>query len=129
MDKQSLIAHVESAYMNKELPELKSGYTVRVHVRIKEWKYDQKKRKWEVKERIQPYEGIIIRMRGSGIRRTITVRRVAYGVGVERIFPLYSPNVVKVEVLSKVKPKRKVLTFIRNLSSKMIRRKLKELRE
>ncbi len=129
MNKMELIRGVESRFIKEDIPEIKPGYTVRVHVRVKEARYNAKKRQWEERVRIQPFEGIVIRMKGSGINRTITVRRVSHGIGIERIFPIHSPNIEKIEVVKKVKPKRAVLTFIRNLSERALRRKLKEIRD
>lgn len=129
MNKMEIIRGIESTQLKDNIPEIKPGYTVRVHVKVKEYRYNAKKRQWEEKIRIQPFQGIVMRMKGSGINRTITVRRVSHGVGIERIFPIHSPNVEKIEVIKKVKPKRAVLSFIRNLSEKALRRKLKEIRE
>ncbi len=129
MNKMELIRGVESRFIKEDIPEIKPGYTVRVHVKVKELRYNAKKRQWEERVRIQPFEGIVIRMKGSGINRAITVRRVSHGIGIERIFPVHSPNIEKIEVVKKVKPKRAVLTFIRNLSERALRRKLKEIRD
>ena len=129
MNKMELVRSVESGFIKENIPEIKPGYTVRVHVKVKEVRYNAKKRQWEERVRIQPFEGIVIRMKGSGINRTITVRRVSHGIGIERIFPIHSPNIEKIEVIKKVKPKRAVLTFIRNLSEKALRKKLKEIRD
>lgn len=68
-------------------------------------------------------------MRGKGITKTITVRKVSQGVGVERIFPIYSPVIEKIEVIKKHKPKRAVLTFVREMSDKEIRRRFKEIKD
>ncbi len=125
MNKQAIISKVENIYF-KEVPELKPGYIVRVYVRVTETRFNQKTRKWEEKTRIQPYEGMIIRMRGKGITKTITVRKVSQGIGVERIFPIYSPSIEKIEIIKKHKPKRAVLTFVREMSDKDIRKKFKE---
>jgi len=128
MNKQMLISDIEKSYL-KDIPELKPGYIVRVHVKVTETRFNQKTRKWEEKTRIQPYEGMIIRMRGKGITKTITVRKVSQGIGVERIFPIYSPSIEKIEVIKKHKPKRAVLTFIREMSDKEIRRRFKEIKD
>ncbi len=128
MNKQAIISEVEKPYF-KQVPELKPGYIVRVHVRVTEMRFNQKTRKWEEKTRIQPYEGMIIRMRGKGITKTITVRKVSQGVGVERIFPIYSPVIEKIEIIKKHKPKRAVLTFVREMSDKDIRKRFKEVKE
>ena len=128
MNKQEIINNIEKPFI-KEVPELKPGYIVRVHVRVTESRFNQKTRKWEEKTRIQPFEGMIIRMRGKGITKTITVRKVSQGVGVERIFPIYSPVIEKIEVIKKHKPKRAVLTFVREMSDKEIRRRFKEIKD
>ncbi|MEO0143505.1 MAG: 50S ribosomal protein L19 [candidate division WOR-3 bacterium] len=128
MNKAEIINEIEKRYL-KEVPELKPGYIVRVHVRVTESRFNPKTRKWEEKTRIQPYEGMIIRMRGKGITKTITVRKVSQGIGVERIFPIYSPVIEKIEVIKKHKPKRAVLTFVRNMSDREIRRRFKEIKE
>ena len=101
----------------KDLPEIKSGYTVRVHQRIKEGD----------KERIQPYEGIVIaKKHGKGINAMITVRRVSGGIGVERIFPIHSPKIEKIEILKKAKIRRSKLYYLRNLTGKKARLKNKK---
>jgi large subunit ribosomal protein L19 len=101
----------------KAMPEIKSGYTVRVHQRIKEGD----------KERIQPYEGIVIaKKHGKGINAMITVRRVSGGIGVERIFPIHSPKIEKIEILKKAKVRRSKLYYLRNLTGKKARLKTKK---
>ncbi len=100
----------------KNLPEIKSGYIVRVHQRIKEGD----------KERIQPYEGLVIaKKHGKGINSTITVRRVSGGIGIERIFPLHSPKIEKIEIIKKAKVRRAKLYYLRNLTGKKARLKTK----
>jgi len=99
------------------LPEFRAGDTVRVHVRIVDGE----------KERIQAYEGVVIAMGGAGNRRAFTVRKVSYGVGVERIFPVHSPRVAQVEVLRRGKVRRAKLHYLRNLKGKAAR--IKELRD
>ena len=100
MDALQLIAQDN---MKTELPEFRVGDTVRVHVRIKEGE----------RERIQMYEGTVIARKGAGISKSFTVRRVAHGVGMERVFPLHSPNVADVEVIRKGKPRRSKLYYLR----------------
>lgn len=102
----------------KELPyhELRSGMTVRLHERISDVSP-----KGEKRERIQVFEGIILNIRGSQHHRTLTIRKISNGVGVEKIFPLSSPNVVKIEVIKFAKTRRNALTFLRSF-----KRKLKE---
>ncbi len=87
-----------------EVPELSIGSTVRVHVKIREGE----------RERIQVFEGTIIAKKGSGVSSTFTVRRVSYGVGVERVFPVHSPNVDKVELVRNGKVRRSKLYYLRD---------------
>ena len=84
-----LVKALNSQYMKEELPEVKVGDTVRVHVRIKEG----------ARERIQVFEGTIIARKHGGIEETITVRRLSYGVGVEKVFPVHSPSIEKIETV------------------------------
>ncbi|MGN1418791.1 MAG: 50S ribosomal protein L19 [Acutalibacteraceae bacterium] len=90
--------------LKTEVPELNVGSTVRVHVKIREGE----------RERIQVFEGTIIAVKGSGISKTFTVRRVSYGVGIERVFPVHSPNVAKVEVVRSGKVRRSKLYYLRD---------------
>lgn len=101
MDALKIIA--ESS-MKKELPEFSTGDTVKVGVRIREGK----------NERIQMFEGTVIAIKGSGVSKTFTVRRVSYGVGVERVFPLHSANVDSVQVIRKGKVRRAKLYYLRD---------------
>ncbi|MBR3144688.1 MAG: 50S ribosomal protein L19 [Clostridia bacterium] len=101
--------------LKTEVPEILIGSTVKVHVRIKEGE----------KERIQVFEGTVIAKNNSGISETFTVRRVSYGVGVERVFPLHSPNVAKVELVRKGRVRRSKLYYLRDRVGKAA--KVKEL--
>ncbi len=96
-------AAAEKDYMKKEVPAFKVGDTVKVFVKIRE----------EDKFRLQSFEGVVIKKRGSGISSSFTVRRVSYGEGVERTFPLHSPSVDKVEVIKSSNPKRAKLYYMR----------------
>ena len=96
-------AVAEKDYMKKEIPVFKVGDTVKVMVKIRE----------EDKFRLQTFEGVVIKRRGSGISSSFTVRRVSYGEGVERTFPLHSPSVDKVEVIKSSNPKRAKLYYMR----------------
>ena len=98
-----LVKALSSQYMKEELPEMRVGDTVRVHVRIKEGS----------RERIQVFEGTIIARKHGGIGETITVRRVSYGVGCEKVFPVHSPRVVAVETVRKGKVRRAKLYYLR----------------
>jgi len=94
-----------------ERPQMKSGDTVRVHVKVREGD----------KERIQVFEGVVIGMHRGGARASFTVRKVSFGQGVERIFPLHSPIIQKVEVLRSAKVRRAKLYFLRDLKGKAAR--------
>ena len=96
-------AIVEKDYMKKEVPVFRVGDTVKVWVKIRE----------EDKFRLQAFEGVVIKKRGSGISSSFSVRRISYGEGVERTFPLHSPSVDKVEVIKSSKPKRAKLYYMR----------------
>ena len=100
-----IISKITEKQLRKDLPEFRVGDTVRVDVKIIEGK----------RERIQAFEGIVIKRYGSGISETFTVRKVSYGVGVERTFPIHSPKVANIVVIKKGKVRRAKLTFIRNL--------------
>ncbi len=106
-----LIRLIEEEQMRKDLPPIVPGDTVRVHVRIVEGN----------RERVQPFEGVVIARKGSGSHETITVRRVSYGVGVERVFMLHSPRIEKFEVLRHGKVRRAKLYYLRNLRGKAAR--------
>ena len=99
-----LVKALNSQYMKEELPEIRVGDTVRVHVRIKEG----------ARERIQVFEGVIIARKHGGIGETITVRRVSYGVGCEKVFPLHSPNVAMIETVRKGQVRRAKLYYLRD---------------
>jgi len=105
------IRMIEEEQMRKDLPHFRPGDTVRVHVRVVEGS----------RERIQVFEGVVIRKRGGGLRETFTVRRVSYGVGVERTFPLHSPRIEKIEVVRQGAVRRAKLYYLRNLSGKAAR--------
>ena len=112
----SLLNEVTQAQLRTDLPELRPGQTVRVAVRIREGE----------KTRIQAYEGVIIAMNGSGISKSIIVRKVSYGVGVERTFPIHSPIVENITVLRVGKVRRAKLFYLRSRSGR--RARLKEVR-
>lgn len=108
---QQLIREITAAYMKNDLPEFRPGDTVKVSVKIKEGD----------RERIQIFEGLVIKKRGGGISETFTVRKNSYGVGVERTFPVHAPLVDKIEVVRKGKVRRAKLNYIRKLSAKAAR--------
>ncbi|MCC6643758.1 50S ribosomal protein L19 [Candidatus Peregrinibacteria bacterium] len=108
-----LVQKVERANL-KKLPEIRPGYTVRVHQKIKEGE----------KERVQIYEGLVIAMNhGHGASKTMMVRKLVEGIGVEKIFPLHSPNIEKIEVVKIGKVRRSKLFYMRNVSGKAARLK------
>ena len=115
MNRGALIKLVESRYVRTDLPEFRPGDTVRVSYKVKEGN----------RTRIQDFEGIVIRIRRNGFNTTVTVRKVSYGVGVERIFPLHSPLIQKIDIVQRGRARRAKLYFIRNLSDREIRRKLR----
>ena len=98
------VKEISKGMLKEEKPEIKIGSTVRVHVRITEGD----------KSRIQMFEGTVIAKNNSGIAETFTVRRVSYGVGVERVFPVHSPNVAKVETIRNGKVRRAKLYYLRD---------------
>jgi large subunit ribosomal protein L19 len=103
---------IEKAQEREGIPKFQSGDTVRVHVRIKES---------ETKERLQVFEGIVIARKGGGIRETITVRKVSFSVGVERIFPLHATIIDHIEVVKRGRVRRAKLYYLRNLRGKAAR--------
>jgi large subunit ribosomal protein L19 len=105
------IADIESKYVRKDIPEFRSGDSVRVHTKIKEGD----------KERIQVYEGVVISHRRGMARAMFTVRKVSYGVGVERMFPVNSPRIDKIEVMGRGVVRRSRLYYLRELQGKRAR--------
>jgi large subunit ribosomal protein L19 len=122
------IETVESADL-KKLPQLNPGDTVRVHVRVKETsvKEEKGKSKETERERVQVFEGIVIGLRGHGVRSTMTVRKVSFGQGVERIFPLHAKTIEKIEVVKHARVRRAKLYFLRELKGKAGRMKEKRV--
>ena len=112
----NLIDQIEAGELKKEAPAVRVGDTVRAHIRIVEGE----------KERTQVFEGVVIRLHGGGARETMTVRKISFGVGVERILPLHSPRLEKVEVIKRAKVRRAKLYYLRDLRGKAAR--LKELK-
>ena len=105
------IADNEAKYQRNDVPALRAGDSVRVHTKIKEGD----------KERIQIFEGVIIARRQGGVRASFTVRKVSYGVGVERIFPTHSPRIDKIEVTGHGEVRRSRLFYLRDLQGKAAR--------
>ncbi|HOT04648.1 MAG TPA: 50S ribosomal protein L19 [Atribacter sp.] len=116
MDKARLLHSVESAYI-KEIPDVEPGQTVRVHLKVVEGD----------KERIQVFEGLVIALKGSGISRTMTVRKMSFGIGIERVFPIYSPRIETIEIVRRGKVRRAKLYYLRGKSAKESR--IEEKRE
>ena len=99
--------------MKKEVADVHIGDTVKVHMRIVEGE----------KERIQVIEGVVIKMRGGGVRKTLTVRKISFGIGVERIFPIHSPRVEKIDIVKRAKIRQAKLYYLRELRGKAARLK------
>ncbi len=111
-----IIRSIEQKQLRTDLPKISIGDTVRVWVKVVEGS----------RERLQAFEGVVIAMRNGGIRETFTVRRVSYGIGVERTFPMHSPRVDHVEIIRSGKVRRAKLYYLRNLQGKAA--KLKEIK-
>jgi large subunit ribosomal protein L19 len=111
MSQHPLLREIEGSYRKSNLPELRSGDSVRVHTLIKEGD----------KERVQIFEGVVIGQHRGGSRASFTVRKISYGVGVERIFPLHTSRIEKVEVVSKGQVRRARLNYLRALQGKAAR--------
>ncbi|MDX1764491.1 MAG: 50S ribosomal protein L19 [bacterium] len=107
----NIIESLETRELKDDIPEIKPGVTVKVHVRLVEGK----------KERIQIFEGVVIGLGGTGIRRTFTVRKISNGVGVERAFPVHSPMIQKIDVVQRGRVRRAKLNYLRGLSGKAAR--------
>ena len=112
-----IIRSIEQKQLRTDLPKISIGDTVRVWVKVVEGS----------RERLQAFEGVVIAMRNGGIRETFTVRRVSYGIGVERTFPLHTPTVEKVEVVTRGDVRRAKLYYVRKLRGKAA--KIRERRE
>ena len=108
---------VDAASLRDDVPEFRAGDTLRVHVKVVEGN----------RSRIQVFQGVVIRRQGSGVRETFTVRKVSFGVGVERTFPVHSPIIDKIEVATRGDVRRAKLYYLRNLRGKAA--KIREKRE
>jgi len=114
-----LLRRIEERYRRPvEIPDFRVGDTVRVYYRVVEGG----------KERIQPFEGLVIRFQGSGLNRSFTVRKESHGVGIERTFPLYNPRLERIELVKFGRVKRAKLYYIRQLSGKTAARKIREIK-
>jgi large subunit ribosomal protein L19 len=111
-----LVKIVENEQIKSNLPEFNVGDTVKVHVKVVEG----------TRERIQIFEGFVLKRQGGGLSETFTVRRISYGIGVERTFPLHSPKIEKIEVVRKGKVRRAKLNYLRGRVGKAA--KIKEIR-
>ena len=107
----NIIDMLEKEQMRFDIPEFKAGDTVKVHARIKEGD----------KERIQVFQGVVIRKRRGAMNSSFTVRKISYGIGVERIFPMHSSNIDKIEVIIRGRVRRSRLYYLRNLRGKAAR--------
>jgi len=119
----NVIDELEKEQIKKKVPEFRVGDTVRVHVRISETEEKRKAGKvtTEKRTRIQVFEGTVIGRKGTGVRETFTVRRVAFGVGLERVFPVHSPVVEKIEVVREGHVRRAKLYYLRERVGKATR--------
>ncbi len=106
-----LIKEVEKQHLKEDLPQFSPGDKVKVHVKVVEGG----------RERTQAFEGVVIRRQGSGARETFTVRRVTFGIGVERIFPAHSPSISKIEIMKKGRVRRAKLYYLRKRKGKATR--------
>ena len=104
----NIIDQLERESMKESIPEFGIGDTVKVTVKIKEGD----------KERLQAFEGVVIARKNGGIRETFTVRKISYGVGVEKTFPIHSPKIATIEVVRKGKPRKAKLYYVRELTGK-----------
>lgn len=112
----NIISEITKEQLRTDIPAFRAGDTVKVDVKVVEG----------TRERIQVYEGVVIKRRGGGISETFTVRKISYGVGVERTFPLHTPKIAKLEVTRRGKVRRAKLYYLRNLRGKAAR--IKEIR-
>jgi len=108
---------IEQSFLRTDVPEFRPGDTVKVHVRVVEGN----------RERVQVFQGVVIRRQGGSIRETFTVRKISFGVGVERTFPVHSPSIAKLEVVSRGKVRRAKLYYLRELRGKKARIKERRL--
>ncbi|MBQ9365344.1 MAG: 50S ribosomal protein L19 [Schwartzia sp.] len=107
----NIIEELEKEQLRSDIPEFRPGDTVRVHCKIVEG----------TRERIQMFEGVVIARQGVGVRESFVVRRISYGIGVERLFPVHSPRIEKIDVLKRGKVRRAKLYYLRGLTGKAAR--------
>jgi large subunit ribosomal protein L19 len=113
-----IIEAVERNQLRADIPNFDAGDTVRVHTRIREGD----------KERVQVFEGVVLRVKKAGLRSTFTVRKISYGIGVERIFPLHSPRIEKIEVVTGGAVRRARIYYLRNLRGRAARLREEDVR-
>lgn len=113
-----ILRAIEAAQIKTDVPEFGPGDTVKVHIKVTEGK----------RERIQLFEGVVIKRQGGGVRETFTVRKISFGVGVEKTFPVNSPTVEKIEVTRRGKVRRAKITYLRDRVGKAARIKEKRVR-
>lgn len=111
----NIIRSIEEEYLKKDIPNFGPGDTVKVHVKVVEG----------TRERIQIFEGTVLKIRGAGLSQTFTVRRISFGVAVERTFPIHSPKIAKIEITRRGKVRRARLFYLRGLTGKKARVKEK----
>uniref|UniRef100_A0A7V4E5J8 Large ribosomal subunit protein bL19 n=1 Tax=candidate division WOR-3 bacterium TaxID=2052148 RepID=A0A7V4E5J8_UNCW3 len=118
---EDIIREIEKEFYRTDIPDFGPGDTVRVYIKIKELKEDPKTKQLVERVRTQPFEGVVIRRRGSGLGETFTVRKVTQGIGIEKIFPIHSPVIEKIEVLRRGKVRRAKLYYLREKKGKEAR--------
>ena len=123
------IENLEKKYLKGKLPQFKPGDTIQVHVRVKEREKESAKAKDKEreKERIQVFEGVVVGMRGRGIQASFVVRKISFGVGVERIFPFHSPSIDKIKILKNGNVRRAKLYYLREKTGKAAKIKEKQV--
>lgn len=116
MSKQAILTSIAEPYLKQDLPDIHPGDTIKAHVKVREGG----------KERIQLFEGVVIAMKNGGIARTVTIRKMSSAIGVERTFPIHSPNIAKFEIVRRGAVRRAKLYYLRDLVGKAA--KIKEKR-
>jgi large subunit ribosomal protein L19 len=112
---------MQALQANKKIPAFRAGDTLKVNVRVVEATYDEKTKQTKTRERLQAFEGVCIARSGSGLNENFTVRKISYGEGVERVFPIYSPLVASVDVVRHGKVRRAKLYYLRGRRGKSAR--------
>lgn len=127
----NVVESVEKKYLKLKIPAFQPGDTVQVYVKVKEKESGKgkDKEKDKEKERIQVFEGVVIGMRGSGIQSSFVVRKISFGVGVERIFPFHSPSVEKIKVVKRGRVRRAKLYYLRERTGKAAKIRERQLNQ